>query len=309
MTCYWCQTPLYETYQVTDNVGLVHEYANCPSCGTAQLVKQTEQAKAYTEDYYGLGENKFKEPINYLFNRSKKSLAKRFVKQIGQDDWVLDVGAGRGDFLLNLVALGHKNVAGCELGNHPKKAHEIEWFASGLQSEGIEIRKYGLVTLFHVFEHLPNPKEQLSKLTDLVKTGGRLVIAIPNASSKQFGLYGKDWLHFDPPRHLHLIPPKHLIKHLENKGFKLVEEKRFSAVYDPLGYVQSIFNRRFSRRDFFYDMLKTGFWPKGVKEWLWLMFMMLFTTISSPYFLIISFLDAKRNQSATIEMVFEKRKD
>jgi SAM-dependent methyltransferase len=42
-------------------------------------------------------------------------------------------------------------------------------------------RRFDLVTIWHVLEHLPEPAEAMSQMRRLLKDDGRLVVAVPNA--------------------------------------------------------------------------------------------------------------------------------
>ena len=253
--CCFCRGSVEFSFEAIDTKGQPFRYGTCAHCGTVQLLDSHEEAigLAYAKEYYGQGQNKFREPISTLFNWSKRRLAQHYKKLITAESWVLDIGGGRGDFLNYLHQLGHKKLAGTEL--QPDDSHNdvIKWYYGGLQDKELNSRQYALVTLFHVFEHLPQPTQLLNDLAGLVAENGYLVIAYPNVASRQYAKYRRHWLHLDPPRHLHLVPPKQLEKALVKKGFELVSTKGFSPVYDPLGYTQSILNKFRRPRDFFYD--------------------------------------------------------
>jgi SAM-dependent methyltransferase len=61
---------------------------------------------------------------------------------------------------------------------------------------------FDAITLFHVLEHLRNPKAVMEELVKSnLKDGGLLVIEVPNFGSLQSKIAGKYWLHLDPPLH------------------------------------------------------------------------------------------------------------
>ena len=62
-----------------------------------------------------------------------------------------------------------------------------------------------VIALWHVFEHLPNPRETLNAAAARLQPGGILILATPNPTALQFRLFGRFWTHLDAPRHLHLL--------------------------------------------------------------------------------------------------------
>lgn len=85
---------------------------------------------------------------------------------------------------------------------------------------------------------------------------------MPNADSWQARLFGGQWLHLDPPRHLNLFNPDNLSRLLRTHAFEPVLVVRNPLEFGPVGYVQSAMNAVGIRRDAFFEILKT----KGAGE-------------------------------------------
>lgn len=49
--------------------------------------------------------------------------------------------------------------------------------------------KFDIITLFHVIEHLPNPRDILTKLKGLLAENGKIFIETPNADDALISLY------------------------------------------------------------------------------------------------------------------------
>jgi len=143
--------------------------------------------------------------LAFLYQGVKKFSLRRKVKLIDKlnsgNGTVLDIGAGTGDFLK--VA---KEKGWATIGVEPnQKARDFAQTKNIQLLESIDAlagRKFDVVTLWHVLEHLPNLKNTLQKIEQLVKEDGNLIIAVPNYNSFDANYYKEFWAAFDVPRHL-----------------------------------------------------------------------------------------------------------
>lgn len=109
------------------------------------------------------------------------------TKLICRDKSVLDFGCGYG-FYLEEMSKYAKSVCGVELG-------DAEHRYCG--SKGLTVKKnisdfnqrFDVITLFHVLEHLSNPRSWLKTFADKLNDQGVLVIEVPNATDALFNLY------------------------------------------------------------------------------------------------------------------------
>ena len=92
----------------------------------------------------------------------------------------LDIGTGTGG-LLDLAGGGCARVVAVE----PQPVARTALQAAGydVHADVCEIRgqSFDLITLFHVFEHLPHPIDFLRSLKRLLASGGRICIEVPHA--------------------------------------------------------------------------------------------------------------------------------
>ena len=133
---------------------------------------------------------------------------------------VLDVGCGNGAFLVLARGAGWE-VAGVEI-DPVSRGHATDL--------GIEVRpsigawgdqpaSFDYLTISHVIEHVHEPIALLRDSFDLLKPGGGLVIDTPNIDSLGHRIFGRDWLHLDPPRHLALFNRESLADAVGTAGF------------------------------------------------------------------------------------------
>jgi hypothetical protein len=94
--------------------------------------------------------------------------------------------------------------------------------------------------MFHVMEHLYDPRAYLTAARTLLAEDGRLVVQVPNAASWQFHLLGRAWNGVDVPRHLFDFRDRDVEKLLEECGFEVLRRKYFSLRDNPAGLASSL---------------------------------------------------------------------
>jgi SAM-dependent methyltransferase len=158
---------------------------------------------------------------------------------------ILDLGCGTGDFLLACRKLGWKGV-GVEQGGAPvmrqAAALGIETVLPEQMSE-LEAASFDVVTIWHVLEHLPEPRVTLEAVRRLLSPTGRLVVEVPNFGSWQARIGGPGWFHIDVPRHLLHFNRRALEGLLTRCGFSVERCQTFSLEYDAFGLTQTILNK------------------------------------------------------------------
>ncbi|MRI01099.1 methyltransferase domain-containing protein [Kriegella sp. EG-1] len=142
------------------------------------------------------------EKIYQIVKKFSLELKVRLINKYSENDkTLLDVGAGTGDFL---AVAKHKgwSVFGVEPNWYARgKASEKEINLSG-DLEAVMNRKYQVITLWHVLEHLTDLENQILKMSSLLEDNGTMVIAVPNYKSYDAKYYKDFWAAYDVPRHL-----------------------------------------------------------------------------------------------------------
>jgi SAM-dependent methyltransferase len=146
---------------------------------------------------------------------------------------------------------------GCGTGTFLKKCQESGWTVTGFEPDE-DARKLArqrvsqpilkdlnaidasnpvdVITLWHVLEHVPNLNETLALLAGTLRSGGALVIAVPNPAAADARQYGTFWAAYDVPRHLYHFTPPVLKQLVEQHGVQLEEQRPmpFDAYYIAL---------------------------------------------------------------------------
>ena len=121
---------------------------------------------------------------------------------------LLDIGCGSGAFLAKMSELGWDAV-GVEFDKQAiKVAREhfgLNVYEGTLKEVGFFDNEFDALTINHVIEHFYNPITTLKECYRILKPKGKLVVITPNIESLGARLFGRAWLHWDPPRHLYIL--------------------------------------------------------------------------------------------------------
>ncbi len=260
-----CQACGCESARPTFSIaGLTSDVVVCQNCGLGMLhpmPSSDEIATFYPKEYYGDTGAKF-EPLVEMMVRMVASRHARFlVRGMPQGARVLDIGCGRGVLLSTLADQGLE-VHGVEHnemaieGADPRAEIRI---APRLSEAGYPDDFFDEVIIWHVLEHLSQPRETIDEIHRILRPGGRLVVAVPNFSSYQSRWAKDDWFHLDLPRHLFHFSIPALRSLLKTCNFQLDSEHHFSLRQNPFGWVQSFLNRSKSLpRNGLYMLLQKG---------------------------------------------------
>jgi len=134
---------------------------------------------------------------NYTLKR-KLSLINSFKNQTKN---ILDVGAGTGDFL-NVCKNNGWNTIGVEPNINAINIAAAKGVFLEENLDKIQDKKFDIITLWHVLEHVEMLSDYISKLKELLSDNGRLIVAVPNHKSYDALHYKEFWAAFDVPRHL-----------------------------------------------------------------------------------------------------------
>lgn len=143
----------------------------------------------------------------------------------GTDQSLLDIGCGNGKLLKKYADKG-LTVLGIDFDDQAIEAAKKEGLnvrkalVEDLRSCG---QKYDFIILNHVIEHLADPVQTLRYCKHILKKGGVIIVATPNANSYGHYHYQRYWRGLEPPRHLVIFTDQSLRIILTKAGMRVVE--------------------------------------------------------------------------------------
>lgn len=199
--------------------------------------------KIYGEENISFYENKerkilfeSKEYLNYLKHFKEYNF---LFKKYHVSGKLLDVGCGSG----HLLMIAEKNglsVEGLEVSKEQVRALSKRFKVSNLNLEEIK-KKYDVLTMNHVLEHIENPKKFVNSFSKRVKKGGFVIIAVPYFWGVLPQILRTRWYGTGRGQHLNFYSIKSF-KILFKKKFDILEIKRSSLDYSRKYFPKKINN-------------------------------------------------------------------
>lgn len=244
--CIVCdETRARTTYRVE---GVHSPVVVCEGCGLGfyhPALAREEVASFYPCEYYGEPGTKFRPLIEALVRLVGRRHVRFLSRDLRKGARVLDIGCGRGVLLGPLADMGfetHGLEVSADAVRGADSRAEVR-IAPSLVEAAYPSDFFDEAILWHVLEHLADPRGTLEECRRVLRPGGRIVVALPNFSSVQSRWSGPAWFHLDPPRHLYHFPADALWRLLERSGFTCASVHHFSLRQNPFGWIQSAFNR------------------------------------------------------------------
>jgi len=149
----------------------------------------------------------------------------------GEGRTIFDFGCLAGDKLAEYYQRGWR-VAGLDLNakgiQRAKQAMPEGQFFCGDINDFEPEQLFDVIRSDNVIEHLPDPKQVLTKLRGLLRPGGQFRVMVPNGKALSIHLFGKYSINYWIPFHLNLFNAASMKYLLEKSGFVDVRVRTFS---------------------------------------------------------------------------------
>jgi 2-polyprenyl-3-methyl-5-hydroxy-6-metoxy-1,4-benzoquinol methylase len=203
--CNVCGFKITQNIEYEDNIGRYY---------------QSENYISHSNTTKGLVNSVYHSVRKYMLGRKRRLVEKSTGIQKGN---ILDVGTGTGFFLNEMKEYGWR-VAGTEKSSEARDFANKEFKLKNLPSEQLftlKEKSFDAITLWHVLEHVHQLNENMATFSRLLKSDGKLIIAVPNHESSDAKHYKEFWAAYDVPRHIWHFAPSQMKQLGEKHGFKL----------------------------------------------------------------------------------------
>lgn len=181
--------------------------ADCTLLFTNPRPKEEEIGPYYDFPEYYSHEDKIETFTQWLYQKIRTySLKKKvaLIESLVAKGTLYDYGCGTGQFIQQAAAQGWQ-VKGIEP-NEKAREQAIKKTPTGIYSDISELQgtdTADIITLFHVLEHIHTLRKTVKNILTHLKSGGYLIVAVPNHESADAQHYASDWAGWDVPRHLY----------------------------------------------------------------------------------------------------------
>ena len=101
---------------------------------------------------------------------------------------------------------------------------------------------FDIISLWHVLEHLDEPKKIINFVESKLAVKGLVVVEVPNFNSFQHAINKGNWIHLDCPRHITHCTKTGLSNFFDNKKFKIIKSSTLFFEFGFYGMLQSLLN-------------------------------------------------------------------
>lgn len=221
-----------EDYTVSHTTFEIWQCNNCTLRFTQGVPDAASVGDYYQSDNYISHTDTAEGIVNKLYHFVRKTTLKRKLHLVRQTTGVqkgsvLDIGAGTGAFAQTMLQAGWA-ITGLEPDAGTRERAQT---LHGLQLQDtaalfqLPLQSFDAITMWHVLEHVHELHAYIEQIKLLLKEKGRALIAVPNYTSHDAGVYGRYWAAYDVPRHLYHFSPASVKNLLAQHGLQLLAIK------------------------------------------------------------------------------------
>ncbi|PIB37007.1 methyltransferase [Reichenbachiella sp. 5M10] len=244
-TCPSCNSKEFTNHLICDDHSLTKESFAIMKCNNCNLLftsprpNQKSIGRYYAFDDYISHTDKANNLTNRIYKLVRNYTIKtkyKLLDRLSENKTILDIGCGTGQLLQHLK---EKNwtVTGIEP-DPSARAIAIQHLKENIYQDYQELpnKKYGIISLWHVLEHVHDINGTLQKIRTHLSKKSRLVIALPNCDSYDQRFYKNHWAAYDVPRHLYHFNQQTITELMKYNAFELVETipMKFDSFYVSL---------------------------------------------------------------------------
>ena len=215
--------PRFETTDENQRVSAdLFVYAACNCCGTIFLANPPAELKRYYEpDYYEIPSPGRLAAIAAK-DRHKIDVVNRFARA----KRLLEIGPAFGVFVLQARSEGY-DVDALEMDERCcqslREIEQVRVIQSDAPHQAIAaLPRHDVMALWHVIEHLPDPRSTVEAAHAWLRPGGVLGLSTGDVASLTARLHGRDWSLLTPPWHQFFFSRGTMKRLLTDVGFDVI---------------------------------------------------------------------------------------
>ncbi|MEX2516567.1 MAG: class I SAM-dependent methyltransferase, partial [Gammaproteobacteria bacterium] len=225
--CALCDTHNVSVVADTDRDGNPLQMVICDSCGLVWVDPRPSDADIstfYSDDYRSAYKGDVEPKLKHCYRETKRAIQRlqRLSECYQANDNILDIGAGAGFFAYvakrnNIIIDGiepNKGYAGFARNKLGLEAVQI-----GYLKDCLNFNHYNIITINHVFEHLPEPLAALQHMHKLLVEDGKIILEVPNIMATYHAPHKV--FHIG---HLYWYSTRTLAAILARAGFRVVDQ-------------------------------------------------------------------------------------
>ncbi len=242
--------------------GETFQVARCRQCGqVVTLPVPADIGRYYPAGYYGDKQGRrFPAMMEWLQEKLYAWRSGQVLRRLKRKNAkVLDVGCGRG-LLLRAFQRNGCDVTGTEFSDgacrFAREVLKLPVRVGLLLELNFPDNSFDVVVMWHVLEHVSDPRPTLAEVSRILRPGGLFLVAVPNFGSPEARLTKAGWFHLDSPRHLSHHTHASLSKILGEAGLSPAWVSSLAPEYDNFSFVQSLLNWLGVRPNLLYNWLR-----------------------------------------------------
>lgn len=244
-------------------------YADCSECGhlfVQNRLRESVLLGLYQTSKTDQIDRKIKTSpphLDHLGQMHEKYLS--YLAELGMDNQnVLDIGCGAGTFLRSVRTMTDLVPHGLDFCEDTFEdiveltGRENYYFRTRMEDVEFGDKRFGLITLWGVLEHLVDPVSVLTRCRDVLSENGRVLIYVPNPESRAMRILGVQNPTLHPRGHINLYTTQSFKALCAKTG--LVLERRFQELpvidlmYPFISYTEDLVREIVENNEAYYNI-------------------------------------------------------
>ena len=233
--CPVCNASSFSNYLNVEDYTVSHKEFTIQQCNACYFLLTNPRPPAeeigayYQSEEYISHHDESKTIMSRVYTSVRNHTIKGKVKLINElqnkKGSLLDIGCGTGNFIQACKENGwHVHATEPDSGARAVAEKRVgETVSETINTPALQNKKFDVITLWHVLEHVHELNETVTWLHDHLHEDGAIIIAVPNPQSYDATEYRRFWAAYDVPRHLYHFTKSTMKKLMEKHQLKVMK--------------------------------------------------------------------------------------